>query len=266
MDATRVELSLHQLVCGRHRKNIKLIESSTGTAIYFPPIFSQMYRYCPPNATRRDPSDIYITGENQQAIEMAKQKLHETVSRIRLYVKDVTIPAAKVDSILLDRLDKVRKILEANGTYIMFPPLACQRTTVRVQGGEGLPVERTVRELMSLAGQFYSAGWFVQQPDARLLPSSEETQKLLADICANSDSDVSFDKVTFTVTGSDDAVKSALTVIGEQNFVAQAQYQIRVKIELANEHKEFVSGKKNGKINKIMGQSKFLASLYFWIE
>lgn len=263
MDATRVELSLHQLVCGRHRKNIKLIESSTGTAIYFPPIFSQMYRYCPPNATRRDPSDIYITGENQQAIEMAKQKLHETVSRIRLYVKDVTIPAAKIDSILLDRLDKVRKILEANGTYIMFPPLACQRTTVRVQGGEGLPVERTVRELMSLAGQFYSAGWFVQQPDPRLLPSSEETQKLLADICANSDSDVSFDKVTFTVTGSDDAVKSALTVIGEEKFVAQAQYQIRVKIELANEHKEFVSGKKNGKINKIMGQSKFFASFYF---
>ena len=30
-----------------------------------------------------------------------------------------------------------------------------------------------------------------------------------------------------------------------------------VKIELANEHKEFVSGKKNGKINKIMGQSEY---------
>lgn len=109
-----------------------------------------MYRYCPPNATRRDPTDIFITGETTQAIELAKQKLHETVSRIRLFVKDVTIPAAKIDSILLGRLDKVRKILEANGTYIMFPPLACQRTTVRVQGSEGLPVERTVRELMSL--------------------------------------------------------------------------------------------------------------------
>lgn len=143
-------MSLHQLVCGRHRKNIKLIESSTGTAIYFPPLFSQMYRFCPPNATRRDPTDIFITGESHQAIEMAKQKLHETVSRIRLYVKDVTIPAAKIDSILLGRLDKVRKILEANGTYIMFPPLACQRTMVRVQGSEGLPVERTVREIMSL--------------------------------------------------------------------------------------------------------------------
>jgi hypothetical protein len=79
---------------------------------------------------------------------------------------------------------------------------------------------------------------------------------MLGDICANSDADLSFDKMTFTVTGSDDAVKSALTVISELKWVTQAQYQIRVKIELANEHKEFVSGKKNGKINKIMGQSK----------
>ena len=65
-----------------------------------------------------------------------------------------------------------------------------------------------------------------------------------------------FDKMSFSITGSDDAVKQALVVMSEIAFIAQSQYQIRVKIELANEHKEFVSGKKNGKINKIMGQSK----------
>jgi hypothetical protein len=78
---------------------------------------------------------------------------------------------------------------------------------------------------------------------------------MLSDICANSDADISFEKLTFTITGSDDAVKAALMVISDIKFVSRSQYQIRVKIELANEHKEFVSGKKNGKINKIMGQS-----------
>jgi hypothetical protein len=255
VDVTKIELPFQQVVCGRHRKNIKLIESSTGTAIYFPPMFSQMYRYCPPKANRRDPSDIYITGETPQAIEMAKQKLHDTVSRIRLFCKDVNIPPAKLDNILLGRLDKVRKILEANATYIMLPPLACQRSVVRVHGTEGLPVERTVRELMSLAGQFYGAGWYVQQPDPRNLPAPHEIHPMLADICANSDAEVSFDKASFSVTGSDDSVKSALATISQLKFATLSQYQIRVKIELANEHKEFVSGKKNGKINKIMGQS-----------
>lgn len=80
---------------------------------------------------------------------------------------------------------------------------------------------------------------------------------MLGDICANSDADISFDKMTFTVTGSDDAVKDALMVLSQIKFVNQTQHQIRVKIELANEHKEFVSGKKNGKINKIMTQSRF---------
>ena len=79
---------------------------------------------------------------------------------------------------------------------------------------------------------------------------------MLGDICANSDADISFDKMTFTIYGSDDAVKQALIVLSQIKFVNSTQHQIRVKIELANEHKEFVSGKKNGKINKIMTQSK----------
>jgi hypothetical protein len=81
---------------------------------------------------------------------------------------------------------------------------------------------------------------------------------MLGDVCARSDADLSFDKWNFSITGSDDSVKDALNVMSDIKFLVQAQYQIRVKIELANEHKEFVSGKKNGKINKIMGQSKFL--------
>ena len=81
---------------------------------------------------------------------MAKIKLHEVFTRMRLFVKDVSLPAAKIDSILLGRMDKVRKILEANGTFIMFPPLASGQNTVRVQAVENLHAERTVRELMAL--------------------------------------------------------------------------------------------------------------------
>jgi len=79
---------------------------------------------------------------------------------------------------------------------------------------------------------------------------------MLGDVCANSDADVSFRRLQFEITGSDDAVKQALMVLSQIKYVAQSSYQIKVKIELANEHKEFVSGKKNGKINKIMGQSE----------
>lgn len=104
------------------------------------------------------------------------------------------------------------------------------------------------------AGQFYSGFW-AAQPDGRRLPEDSDIRIMLGDICANSDAEISFQRLSFTIDGSDDAVKAALHVISQIRFVTQSQYTIRVKIELANEHKEFVSGKKNGKINKIMGQS-----------
>ncbi|KAK3306651.1 uncharacterized protein B0T15DRAFT_148756 [Chaetomium strumarium] len=254
VDAVMFDASMHQLLSGRNRKNIKLIESVTNTAIYFPPPFSGCYRYCPPNAQRRDPNQVFITGETPQAIEQAKFRIHELLSRIRLFAKDVPIPAAKIDSILLSRMDKVRKIVEANGSFIMFPPLGSRKGMVRVQAVENLHVERSLRELMALVGQFYTASWIFVQPDARQ-PSNQDIRTMLGDICANSDADVSFDRQSFSITGSDESVKAALLVIAQIKFAVQSPYQIRVRIELANEHKEFVSGKKNGKINKIMGQS-----------
>lgn len=96
---------------------------------------------------------------------------------------------------------------------------------------------------------------------AQQLPPAQELRTILGDICSGSDADISLDKMTFTLTGSDDAVKEAMNVLSTIPFISNTQHQIRVKIELANEHKEFVSGKKNGKINKIMTQSKSLGNL-----
>lgn len=260
IDVIKLEVTMHTLVSGRTGKNIKMIESATKTAIYFPPPFPGAFGYIPPNATRRAPDEVFVTGETQERINSAKQKLKELVMGIKLYSKDAIVSASKIDNILLDRLEKVRKIMDINGSYVLFPQLGSQRGIVRVQGTEVLHVERTVKEIMALAGQFYSASWWVMMPDpaqgpAIRAPDNAEIRAMLGDICTNSGADLSFDKFTFTINGSDDAVKSAMMVIYQIPFVKRTPYQMRVKIELANEHKEFVSGKKNGKINKIMGQS-----------
>ncbi|BCR88181.1 KH domain protein [Aspergillus chevalieri] len=259
VDALKLELTMHTLVCGRTRKNIKLIEAATGTAIYFPPPFPRIFGYTPPGAHRRAEDEVYITGDAPEQIARAKQKLRELVMGVKIYVKDVIVNSNKIDNILLDRLDKVRKVMEMNGSYVLFPQLGSQRGLVRIQGSEVLHVERTVREIMALAGQFYSASWWIIMPDPSQggfrAPSAADVRTMLSDICTNSEAEVSFDNLTFTINGSDDAVKAGMMVINQIPFVKRSQYQMRVKIELANEHKEFVSGKKNGKINKIMGQS-----------
>lgn len=150
----KLELSLHTIICGRTRKNIRLIESASNTAIYFPPPFPKVYGYVPPGSHRRGEDEVYITGENQECINQAKKKLHEFVTHTKCYVKDVMVSPHKIDSILLDRLDKVRKVMEANGSYVLFPQLGSQRGLIRVQGTEILHVERTVREIMALVSPY----------------------------------------------------------------------------------------------------------------
>ena len=150
VDMMKLEHSLHKVVCGRTRKNIRLIEAASKTAIYFPPPFPRVYGYTPPGAHRRGEDEVFITGETQEHINQAKKKVHELVLNTKCYVKEVMLSASKIDSILLDRLDKVRKVMEINGTYVMFPPLGAQGRRVQVQGTEILHVERTVREIMAL--------------------------------------------------------------------------------------------------------------------
>lgn len=91
--------------------------------------------------------------------------------------------------------------------------------------------------------------------DSNRPPGPAYIQQILSDIAANSGAEIASNKWCFEVHGTDNAVKKALKQISEINYVKNNRYHIKVKVELANDHKEFVSGKKNGKINKIMGQA-----------
>jgi hypothetical protein len=256
VDTIKLELSLHTLICGRHRRNIKLIESATGTAIYFPPLFPGIFGYSPAGSYPRARDEIIITGDSQENIMQAKRRLQDLVLTTKTFVKDVAITTSKVDYILLERLDKIRKIVEQNGSYVLLPPLGNHSGLLRVQATDILNVERTVRDIMSLAGQFYSASWWLTQLDPmQRQPTPSDIRAMLPDICINSGAEINFEKLNFHINGSDDSVKAAMTIINSLPFVKKANSTLRVKVELANEHKEFVSGKKNGKINKIMSQS-----------
>ncbi len=63
------------------------------------------------------------------------------------------VSANKVDCMLLDRLDKVKRITESNGSFILFPQLGTRRGRIRVQGSEIQHVEHTVREIMALVSR-----------------------------------------------------------------------------------------------------------------
>lgn len=152
VDTVILESNMHLLACGRNKKNIKIIESATATAIYFPPPHTQVTAFLAKSAQERKPEEVYITGDNPTSISVAKARLVQLANTTRAFLKDVQITSAKIDSILATHVDKIRKILEANGTYLMWPPLGTNRGVIRVQGSDSTLVDKTVKEVMNLVG------------------------------------------------------------------------------------------------------------------
>ena len=149
----RVEKTLHNIICGRTRKNVRKIEAVTNTAIYFPHPFSRILGYLPYGAQRRGDDEFFITGERQEDISRAKVMLQDTVINTRCHVKEVPVASHKIDAMILDRLEKLRRIMEVNGTYIGLPTLNTHRPLIRIQGTEQPHIDRTVREIMLMVRQ-----------------------------------------------------------------------------------------------------------------
>ncbi|KAL1895331.1 hypothetical protein Cpir12675_003288 [Ceratocystis pirilliformis] len=265
LGSLKLEPIYHQPICGRHRKTIKLLESATGTSIYFPPHLLQLNRFYVSSAHRRDPSDIFITGETEDGINRAKAKLQELASLTRIDPKEVEIDCDKMDNILLSRLDKVRKIGDTYGTHIALPGLGTRRNRMTVRGADQTQCERTIREILDLTGQFYH-GYWCMRPGSYSLPNEQSVSELLNNITATSGAEVMFDGELFTINGTDDAVKTAIKMISETEGFGDQPFSAHIKIELAVEHKEFVSGKKNGKLNKIIHMVQKIGLIHILFE
>lgn len=253
VDTLRLDLPAQPLLCGRQRKFISDLQASTGTTIYLPPRFPGTTEYTPAGGQRRHPDELIISGSNKPNIALAKQRIVEQSSKLIPYFKEIQIEPEKVDEILLQRSDKLAKMSDDHAAFILVNAIGRQTGHVRVSAANVLNIERAARELMAVAAQFYSAEWTLESLlEGNLWPQDTDLMRLLCDICIASRAEVVFSNRTFKIFGSDSQVKTALLTMSNVRFIQKTVHHIKVKVELANEHKEFVSGKKNGKINKIM--------------
>jgi len=75
---------------------------------------------------------------------------------------------------------------------------------------------------------------------------------ILKQVSLASGAETIFKGMCIEMHGLEHEVRAALSMLLDMEIVKQFHHEIRFQIELANEHREFISGKKNGKINKIM--------------
>ncbi|KIK46295.1 hypothetical protein CY34DRAFT_800644 [Suillus luteus UH-Slu-Lm8-n1] len=259
-----IDQKLHAIVAGRKRHVLQSIQEETATNIYFPsPLQALVGPDIIPNTTptpgvRQCQNIIWITGEFF-GVQRARDMLYQlSVSKRKSVIsRDTVIVPRKLDWMVLDRAEDLKSIMSDNATFVQFPPIGSSASLITVFGDHRVNVQRTIRSIMQLACQYYVASfWLLPIQFNVLLPpttlNSSQVTTLLKQISLTTGAEVVFKSMCFEMHGLEYEVRAAVNMILELDIVKAFHHEIRFQVELANEHREFISGKKNGKINKIM--------------
>ncbi|KAF9573325.1 hypothetical protein EC968_008779 [Mortierella alpina] len=252
----QVELKYQNMIGGRKRQDLQDLMARTGTSIYLTSPFVQTANKsgCPVDPRY---NDIYITGEPKQ-VAVAKEALTRAYNRAQASsiscTREVDIATRKLDWMLQNHREKLRTIMLDNASFIAFPPLGGTHPSIFVYGESNVNVERTIRTVMQLSCHFQCGS--ITRRDSALSMHMPHAVPSIINICKvisqASGAEVEYRNNGFLMFGNEVQTRTAMQFLMEVDLVKALPFEFKFTVELANEHREFISGKKNGKINRIM--------------
>ncbi|KAG0205975.1 hypothetical protein BGX28_002525 [Mortierella sp. GBA30] len=250
-DKLQVELKYQNMIGGRKRQDLQDLMARTSTSIYMTSPFVQTANKsgCPVDPRY---NDIYITGEAKQVV-LAKEALARAYLRAQAAsmscTREVDIATRKLDWMLQNHREKLRAIMLDNASFIAFPPLGGTHPSIFVYGESNVNVERTIRTVMQLCGSITRRDTALSMHMPHTIPSIINICKVISQA---SGAEVEYRNNGFLMFGNEIQTRTAMQFLVEVDLVKTLPFEFKFTVELANEHREFISGKKNGKINRIM--------------
>ncbi|KAJ3251015.1 hypothetical protein HDU77_006170 [Chytriomyces hyalinus] len=261
-----VELAFesYPIITGRKRAVLnRIMEDSGGANIYLPNplavcvaggvkhLISHASTIAARNETEENVKNcIHVTGP-ASIVDMAISKIQHLMATKKqsLIRKQVRLIRRKIDWLLTSKRDQVRKIMYDNGVHLQIPPLGSASSSVAVIGDNTIYIERAIRALMELVCEFYMATIHVDPSTPTTALSSTKTS--LPKISQSARCEIITNNQGLEIYGTEFAVKTAVRLICELGVLSSHIREIKFRLELPLEHKEFINGKKSGKINKI---------------
>lgn len=222
VDSLPIELSLQPLVAGPEMGNFNYIMLQTKTKIFTPDWLPELFASQCKNPNARNLNEIYITGSEFQVL-LAKVLLRDVVKKTQTLGKDCVISFAKIDLLSLRFQEKLRKIMESQGSFIQIPYLGAARAVVRVQCTNVQTCNQTISELMNLTSQLYNATYWVHtgEEDGQghlVQPDIDVDFELLDKISAASGATITSKNTSFDIVGFKSDTKRAVSMINSLNI------------------------------------------------
>ncbi|CAK7894319.1 hypothetical protein CAAN1_02S06348 [[Candida] anglica] len=256
VDTYKVNLSALPLIGGVDLFNFNQIAKQSESNIYVPDLLPELFhsKLFQSNAQL----DVFITTKSIPGIIHAKQllgKLNSLLSDNGSYiVKEMTMSKSKLDLITLMDQSTILNIMFKHGVFIQLPSLGEEQNfTISVQGQTLTSVNETIRELSLLSSKYYSVNINFDQFS---IACSEQFESLLCNIVNNEKPCILISNENgIEIIGLKEEVRTILMLL-DTNFMRHypAYTEIKLNLELNHSQRDFISGKKNGKMMKVLNQ------------
>ncbi len=275
-----IPLSLLPLIGGCKFANFKTISLQTNTKIYLPNILPEVLSSNDTSLTEnKHPHDlnlIFISGKSSSKVLLAKSIIIEIYNKVipKIYYQSCVINIMKNELLVLQKYNSLTNIMKKYGCFLQLPEIGSNRAIIRIQANSNEFAKKGIDDLMSLLTDYYEVLFIIHDGQIKniegnqeiYLPPSinnfppktiSEISKHLDRISLQSGSTISFSNFKFNILGFRQDSKKATSMLRSLPFLIKddLKLMIRYRLELAVEQREFIAGRKNGKIHRIMNST-----------
>lgn len=248
LDALTIDLSLIPLIGGVNLYNFTQIAKQTDASIYIPDLLPNLFNSNVISTTMG--LKVLITAKCAENVMLAKHILHGLMASARenkYMIKEIDLLKTKIDAMILYNQCDILQIMFRNGVFVQMPSLGePDNYKIVVQGTSLDAVNDAIAEINLLSTDYYTVS--IAKSANHAMSSELSLLKLsqLKKTCV-----FTSNKHGLQVSGSAGEIKQVL----KQLMHTREDFQsVMLRLELSNSQRDFISGKKNGKLIKILNQ------------
>lgn len=239
LDSIDIELSLIPLIGGIDLFNFNQIANQTKANIYIPDLLPNLFNS---NViSNSNQLKVLITSKHVPEILLTKNILQKLVQNLKngsFIVKEIDMQKVKLDSITLYSQSEILSIMFKHGVFIQLPSLGEANCKVIVQGLSINSVNDAVNEINLLSCNYYSIE--VKGTNEYFVTQLIQLKKTCT---------INSNPFGIEINGSSVEIKQVLNQLSKVESLS-----VKLRLELSNSQRDFISGKKNGKLIKILNQ------------
>ncbi|KAG7664930.1 uncharacterized protein J8A68_001516 [[Candida] subhashii] len=248
-----IELSMIPIVGGFDLFNFNQIAKQTNCNIYVPDLLPNLFS-SKVVGNNKD-MKIWITSKNVSELVLGKSilsNLIESGQQRELITKEIHMTKDKLDSMVLYNQHDVLNIMFKYGTFILLPGLGEEENyIISVQGNSLETLNECINEINLIPSNYYRleiTGSEVMD-EFSILQLVQLKKTCVATTNAHG----------LEISGSCEEIRHIMKQLPPQ---AQST-SIKLRLELSNGQRDFISGKKNGKLLKIINELNKIPSVKF---